>query len=136
MPRPKTDGPTERELEILRILWKNGPCTTRDIHSALNEGLSKKEQAAYNSVLTILLIMLQKGYVKRDESSKSHVYEAAYKQDEVQERMLEGFIERVFGGSAMNLVTKALSMQATSQKDADKIKQLLEEMAAEDGKRK
>jgi BlaI family transcriptional regulator, penicillinase repressor len=136
MPRPKTDGPTERELEILRILWGRGPSTTRDIHSALNEGLSKKEQAAYNSVLTILLIMLEKGLVSRDESSKSHIYKAAYKQDEVQEQMLYGFIEKVFGGSAMNLVTKALSMQATNKKDAEKIKSLLQEMAAEDDKRK
>ena len=136
MPRPKTDGPTERELEILRILWGRGPSTTRDIHSALNEGLNKKEQAAYNSVLTILLIMLEKGYVTRDESSKSHVYEAAYKQDDIQEQMLYAFIEKVFGGSAMNLVTKALSMGATSKKDADKIRSLLQEMAAEDGKRK
>jgi BlaI family transcriptional regulator, penicillinase repressor len=136
MPRPRTDGPTERELEILRILWQRGPSTTRDIHSALNEGLSKKEQAAYNSVLTILLIMLEKGLVSRDESQKSHVYEAAYKQDEVQEQMLEGFIEKVFGGSAMSLVSKALSMGATSKKDADKIKSLLQEMAVENDKRK
>jgi BlaI family transcriptional regulator, penicillinase repressor len=136
MPRPRTDGPTERELEILRILWQRGKSTARDIHSALNEGLSKKDQAAYNSVLTILLIMLEKGLVSRDESQKSHVYEAAYKQDDIQEQMLEGFIEKVFGGSAMNLVTKALSMQATNKKDAEKIKSLLEEMAAEDGKRK
>jgi BlaI family transcriptional regulator, penicillinase repressor len=136
MPRPKTDGPTERELEILRILWQRGPSTARDIHSALNAGLSKKDQAAYNSVLTILLIMLEKGLVSRDESSKSHIYEASYKQDEVQEQMLNGFIDRVFGGSAMNLVSKALSMGATSKKDADKIKSLLEEMAADDGKRK
>ncbi len=136
MPRPKREGPTERELEILRILWNRGSATARDIHAALNEGLSEKEQAAYNSVLTILLIMLEKGFVTRDESSKSHVYTAAYKQDDIQGQMLEGFIEKVFGGSAMNLVTKALSMKATNKKDADKIKQLLEEMATDDGKRK
>jgi BlaI family transcriptional regulator, penicillinase repressor len=136
MPRPRTDGPTERELEILRILWQRGPSTARDIHSGLNEGLSKKEQAAYNSVLTILLIMLEKGLVSRDESSKSHIYEAAYKQDEVQEQMLTGFIEKVFGGSAMNLVTKALSMKATSKKDAERIKNLLQDMAADNDQRK
>jgi predicted transcriptional regulator len=136
MPRPKTEGPTERELEILRILWNRGSATAREIHAALNVDLSEQEQAAYNSVLTILLIMLEKGYVTRDESSKSHVYTATYQQDDIQGQMLEGFIEKVFGGSAMNLVTKALSMKATNKKDADKIKQLLEEMADDDGKRK
>jgi BlaI family transcriptional regulator, penicillinase repressor len=136
MPRPKTDGPTERELEILRILWSRGLATAREIHAALNEGLSQKEQAAYNSVLTILLIMLEKGLVSRDESQKSHIYSAIYKQDDIQEQMLEGFIEKVFGGSAMNLVTKALSMKSTSKKDAEKIKRLLEEMADEDDQRK
>lgn len=126
MPRPKTDGPTERELEILRILWQRGPSTARDIHTDLNEGLSKKEQAAYNSVLTILLIMLEKGLVTRDESQKSHIYEATYKQDEVQEQLLEGFINRVFGGSAMKLVTRALSLKATSKEEKEKIRQAIE----------
>lgn len=126
MPRPKTSGPTERELEILQVLWERGPSTIRDIHEELNRG--KKRKTAYNSVLTIVLIMLEKGYVKRDESDKSHVYEAKHSKAEMEEKLVKTFMNRVFGGSAMRLVTKALSVQETSPEERDEIRQLLQEM--------
>jgi predicted transcriptional regulator len=126
MPRPKTSGPTERELEILQVLWDRGPSTIRDIHEELNRG--KKRKTAYNSVLTILLIMLEKGYVKRDESDKSHVYEASHDKAEMEERLVKTFMNKVFGGSAMRLVTRALSVKDTSPEEREEIRQLLQEM--------
>lgn len=127
MPRPKTDGPTERELEILDILWDKGPSTTRDIHTEL----SKKQKVAYNSVLTIMTIMLDKGLVSRDDSQKSHIYTANHNQEQIQNEMLNGFMNRVFGGSAMNLVSRALSIKNTSKEDKDQIKELLKEMESD-----
>jgi BlaI family transcriptional regulator, penicillinase repressor len=126
MPRPTTSGPTERELEILQVLWNRGPSTIRDIHENLNQ--SKKRKTAYNSVLTILLIMLEKGYVKRDASDKSHVYKASQGKAEMEERLVETFMNRVFAGSAMQLVTKALAVKETSPEERDEIRQLLKEM--------
>jgi len=126
--RPKTDGPTERELDILSVLWEDGPSTARNVHTKLNE----KEKVAYNSVLTILLIMLEKGFVHRDESSKSHIYQAAFPQEQVQADMLKGFMNRVFGGSAMSLVTRALEVKGASQEEREKITALLEAMENDD----
>ncbi len=132
MARPKSTEPTERELAILEVLWKRGPSSVRDVH----EALSKDEDVGRTSVLKIMQIMFEKDLVKRDESEYSHVYTAAKNQEEMQTQMVGRFMQRVFGGSALSLVTKALSMQTTSKQDADKIKSLLEEMAADDGKRK
>ncbi len=124
MARPKTVGPTKRELEILQVLWERGPSTIKEVH----ETLSKRHKTAYNSVLTILSIMLEKGYVTRDESERSHVYEATYSKAEMEGKLVKSFMDGVFGGSAMRLVTRALSVRGTSQEERQKIRQLLQEM--------
>jgi predicted transcriptional regulator len=122
MPRPKPIGPTDRELEILQLLWEHGPSTARDIHEFLNE----KESSAYTSVLTILRIMHDKNLVNRDESSKSHVYKANFSKADMEEKLVKSFMDSVFGGSAMRLVTRALSVRTTSKEDKEKIRQILE----------
>ena len=122
MPRPKTNGPTDRELEILQVLWEQGPSTARDIYEVLH----KKSKTAYNSVLTILTIMLGKNLVNRDDSAKSHVYEAKYSKSDMEGKLVKTFMDSVFGGSAMRLVTRALSLKATSKEDKEKIRQALE----------
>lgn len=124
MARPKTVGPTGRELEILQVLWERGPSTARDLYDVLNE----KDKTAYNSVLTILVIMLEKGYVRRDEAEKSHIYRAAYSKAQTEESLVKTFMDGVFGGSAMRLVTRALSVQETSAEERGKIRELLGEM--------
>ncbi len=122
MPRPKATGPTDRELEILQVLWEYGPSTARDIHEVLNS----QESTAYNSVLTILRIMHDKNLVSRDESSKTHVYTAKYCKANMEEKLLKSFMDNVFGGSAMRLVTRALSIKPTSKEEKEKIRQILE----------
>ncbi len=122
MPRPKTSGPTDRELEILQVLWEQGPSTAKAIHEVLN----KKSKTAYNSVLTILTIMLGKNLVNRDDSAKSHIYEAKYSKTDMEGKLVKTFMDSVFGGSAMRLVTRALSLKPTSKEDKEKIRNALE----------
>ncbi len=130
MARPKTAGPTERELEILRVLWELGPSSVRDVFGVLD----RKSRTAYNSVLTIMLTMLEKGYVTRDASEKSHIYRATYSKSYMEETLVKTFMDGVFGGSAMQLVTRALSVKGTSKEERTKIRELLREMeAAHDG---
>lgn len=126
MARPKSTGPTERELAILQVLWEKGASTIRTIHEQLNQG--KKKKTAYNSVLTILSIMFEKGLVSRDDSQKSHIYQAAYSKEAMQQKLVKNFIDNVFGGSAMSLVTRALDVSTTSKEDRKKIEQLLKDM--------
>jgi BlaI family transcriptional regulator, penicillinase repressor len=124
MGRPKSIEPTEREFAILEILWKRGECTVRDVH----EALSQDEDVGRTSVLKIMQIMFDKGLVKRDESEFSHVYRAAKTQDDMQTQMVGRFMQRVFGGSALSLMNKALSVKGASKKDMEKVQKLLKEM--------
>jgi BlaI family transcriptional regulator, penicillinase repressor len=122
MPRPKATRPTDRELEILQILWERGSSTAKDIHEVLN----KKSKTAYNTVQTILIIMLEKRLVSRDDSAKSHVFKANYSKEAMEKKLLKTFMDTVFGGSAMRLVTRALSIELTSSEEQEKIQELLE----------
>ena len=125
MPRPKTDGPTKRELEILQVLWQRCPSTTKEVQ----EALSKKHKLAYNSVQTILLIMCEKQFVSRAESGvgKTHLYKAKQSKVDMEGKLVKSFMDNVFEGSAMQLVTRALSLEPTSKEDKEKIRQVLEQ---------
>ncbi len=128
MARPKTAGPTKRELEILQVLWERGPSTIKEVH----ETLSETHKTAYNSVLTILSIMLEKGFVRRNEAERSHVYRASYSKSHMEKKLVRSFMDGVFGGSAMRLVTRALSVKETSAEERAKIHELLREMGEDD----
>ena len=126
MPRSRVRRPTDRELAILQVLWESGPSTVRQVQDKLNEREAK--QIAYTSVLTILQIMVDKGLVTRDESSKSHIYTAVKSRSEVEDIYVEDLIERLFRGSAMRLVAKALSPKRLSTSERLRLQKLLHEM--------
>jgi BlaI family penicillinase repressor len=127
MPRPKTTGPTDRELAILHILWETGPCTVREVH----QELQKEHDVGYTSVQKIMQIMFDKGLVERDERTHSHIYTAAHSKESTQEAIALDLLERVFGGSAMNLVARALSAKPTSDEELEQIKNLLQHLKEE-----
>jgi BlaI family transcriptional regulator, penicillinase repressor len=115
--------PTEAELELLRVLWENGPATVRDLH----EAISKQRAVGYTSVLKILQIMTEKGLVEREESGKAHIYRAAASQEDTQNQMLRDLSERLFSGSAAQLAMHALAMQPASAEELEEIRNLIEQ---------
>ena len=123
MPRPKVNGPTERELEILRILWARGPSSVRAVLESINH--EKERKVAYTSVLTVMSIMQTKGLLSRSEVGRTHIYSPLPTQGEIEQKLVEQFINVIFDGSAMRLVSRALSVQVTSDADADRIAELL-----------
>ena len=76
--------PTESELEILQILWNRGIATVREVH----EELSKTKDAGYTTTLKLMQIMHEKGIVRRDESLRTHVYQAAVNKERTQRHLL------------------------------------------------
>ncbi|MGL4610278.1 MAG: BlaI/MecI/CopY family transcriptional regulator [Trueperaceae bacterium] len=128
MARPKSVGPTKRELEILQILWRRGQRSVREVHEELNKSTS----VGYTSVQKIMQIMFEKGLVSRDESSLSHIYEAAQESETTQDEVVTDLLDRVFGGSAMNLVSRALSARPISKQELSDIKELLESVEIRD----
>jgi predicted transcriptional regulator len=96
--------PTESELEILQILWEKDTASVRDVH----EELSKTKEAGYTTTLKLMQIMHEKGLVKRDESMRTHIYQAAVNKENTQKHLLDKMIHSLFGGSSTQLVLQAL----------------------------
>ena len=120
--------PSNSELEILHVLWRKGPQTVREIHPALR----RKREIGYTTVLKTLQVMAEKELVTRDESARSHVYRAAVPEKSVKRRLVSDMLDRVFEGSAANLVMQALSTKRASAEDIRKIRKLLNAQTPED----
>ncbi|GAA3946176.1 BlaI/MecI/CopY family transcriptional regulator [Hymenobacter algoricola] len=125
-PLPK---PTESELEILQVLWQQGPATVR----LVNDELSRKRDVGYTTTLKLLQLMLDKGLVLRDDDSRTHVYRAAVREEETQGLLLDRFVDAAFGGSAMKLVLQALGNRRTSKEELQQIRTLLNDMENQKG---
>jgi predicted transcriptional regulator len=121
---PATPRPTPAELEILNVLWRNGPSTVREVHA--NLGASKS--TGYTTVLKLLQIMAEKGLVDRDESQRAHVYTTRLAESQTQGQLVRDLLERAFGGSAMKLVMQALATQKASPEEIARIRRLLDEI--------
>jgi BlaI family penicillinase repressor len=119
--------PTEGELAILRVLWRRGASTVRQVQ----ESLSEDRETGYTTVLKLLQIMTEKGLVERDETERSHVYNARRSQAQTQRQLVGDLLDRAFGGSASQLVMQALSAKPTSAEELAEIRRLLDELEGE-----
>ncbi len=111
--------PTAAELEILHVLWTRGPSTVREVAEAT------EREDAYTTVLKLLQIMTEKRLVRRDESSRTHVYEAAASQDQTQRQIVADVVDRVFAGSAGRLVLHALAAGKATADELAEIRRLI-----------
>jgi BlaI family penicillinase repressor len=123
-----TPTPSNSELEILHVLWRKGPQTVRQVHPALR----RKREIGYTTVLKTLQVMAEKGLVTRDERERSHVYRAAVPGKSIKRRLVSDLLDRVFDGSAANLVLQALSAKRASPEDIRRIRKMLNAQTAED----
>jgi BlaI family penicillinase repressor len=127
MSRAKTTlRPTQSETAILQVLWQRGPSTVREVYDVL----SAERDMGYTTVLKLLQIMYDKGLVRRDESRRSHRYQAVSTQRRTQQQLLADLLDRAFGGSMRNLVMHALSSRKASPADLAEIRTLLDELEA------
>jgi len=120
---PDTPRPTDAELEILTVLWSRGPSTVRDVH----ETIVKRRPAQYTTVLKLMQIMAEKGLVRRDETERAHVYEAAKPREWTQRQLAGDLLTRAFNGSARSLMMGALSGRKVSKQELAELRQLLDE---------
>jgi predicted transcriptional regulator len=113
--------PTDAELAILEVLWQRGPSTVRDVHEALAE-----RQTGYTTVLKLMQIMVDKRLLARDEAQRSHVYRALVDQERTRRRLVTELVDRVFGGSAAQLVMHALSEKKATPAELAEIRGILD----------
>ena len=115
--------PTDAELGILRVLWTRGPSTVRQIAEALDR------EAGYTTILKLLQIMTDKQLVARDESSRTHVYEAAFTENETQRQLVSDLLDRAFNGSSAQLVLQALAAKKATPAELAVIRKMLDQVS-------
>jgi predicted transcriptional regulator len=123
MPKPSLPRPTHAELAILRVLWKRGASTVRQVHDELGP-----DETGYTTILKFMQIMTQKRLLCRDDSQRVHVFTAAVPEETTQRQLVKDLIDRAFAGSARNLVLQALSTQKTTAGELAEIRQLIDDI--------
>lgn len=116
--------PTESELEILQVLWNKGTASVREVH----EELLKVKDAGYTTTLKLMQIMYEKGLVRRDDSIKTHIYQAAVSREKTQKHLLGKMIDTLFGGSPTELVIQALGNHKASADELEAIQKMLDNL--------
>jgi BlaI family penicillinase repressor len=124
MPNLKLNKPTESEMEILQILWEEGPSTVREVH----EILSGTKESGYTTTLKLMQIMHDKGMLSRNDEAKTHIYSALIKKESVQKQVVGNMINGLFKGSSAKLVMHALGNHRASSEEISEIKKYLNEM--------
>jgi predicted transcriptional regulator len=124
MGHQKLPRPTDKELEILRVLWQYGPGTVREVLKALNH--ERGVAVGYTTALKMLQIMTDKGLVDRDETKRPQIYRARLAQEQTQRQLVNDLLERAFGGSAKQLVMHALGATEVSDEDLGRVERLLD----------
>lgn len=114
--------PTVSELEILHVLWSRGPSTVREVLDSLNE----KKNLGYTGVLKLLQIMTAKGFVRRDETNRAHVYEARRPAAQTKRQLASDMLQRVFEGSASQLMMHALAGHRASAEEIEELRRILD----------
>jgi predicted transcriptional regulator len=112
--------PTPAEVEILGILFDHGPSTVREVHERLGAGRS----VGYTGVLKLLQNMHAKGLVHRDQAAQAHIYEAR-EPARMKRQLLGDLVQRVFAGSASQLVLHLLEDEKATSEEIEEIRQML-----------
>ncbi len=115
---------TEKELEILQIVWKKGATSVKDVH----EALGGDEVNGYTTILKLMQIMHEKGILTRQKSGKLHLYKAVPTLEKTRQQILDKMIQTVFQGSATQLVLSALGNRKSTKEDLQEIKAYLEKL--------
>ncbi len=116
--------PTDAELEVLRVLWDHGPSSVRFVNTELN----KNREVVYTTTLKMMQVMATKGFLKRDTSQKTHLYQAILQEDQIRENLVDKLLNTVFDGSPLKLALHALGHQKTSKQDLAQIKDLIQQL--------
>ncbi|MCA9193592.1 MAG: BlaI/MecI/CopY family transcriptional regulator [Planctomycetales bacterium] len=124
MARYPSSQPTDVELQMLNVLWQNGPSTARQIHDLIQN----YKQTTYSTTVKMLSVMLDKGWVKRNEHLSPQVYAAAVSRELAGKRFVRDLIEKVYAGASMSLVLHALETTQASPDELAKVRRLLDEM--------
>lgn len=120
---------TERELDVMAVLWDRGSATVAEVRDALSDEL------AYTTVLTVLRTLEEKGYVDHVEEGKAHRYRPLVARDKAGRSALTRLVRKVFRGSPEMLLTQLVSDRKLTAEELKRMRQLLDERLGEEEER-
>lgn len=126
--------PTDRELEILKILWKKGSATVREVWKELSESDAREDpekDLAYTTVLTMLQVMRKKGHVVQKTEEKAHLFSAAQPKKRTVANLSRRFLDKVFDGARDEYLVHILKPQEVSFEELDRLEQMIEQVRRE-----
>ena len=132
MPRRASSQPTEAELEILNVLWQQGPSTVRQVH----ETLQADRHTSLTTTLKMLQVMTIKDLVVREDTSRPHKYRPSLPEGKVQLQLLDDLVQRAFGGSASRMLVRAISGKRLTKEELQEIRKLIDAIRKEAGGQK
>src|SRR5215470_14158325 len=118
--RPRSKTLTGQELEIMKVVWEREQVTVRDVYEALLE----RRRVAYTTVMTMMKILEQKGYLKKTQADRAYVYRAAQPKRQVVGAMVRDFVNRVFNGAAEPLLVHLVEEHDLTREDLEEITRL------------
>ena len=128
MPPKKSNTLTEAELRLMKILWRRGESAVNDLVAALPDG----ESLAYNSVLTTIRILEQKGYVEHRQEGRAFVYRPCIAEEEAGRSEVRHVLSRFFGDSREQLLLSLLGDEEISAEELRRLKDAISEAAPDD----
>lgn len=117
---------TERESDIMAVLWEHGPSTVAEVREHLSDDL------AYNTVLTMLRILEEKGYAGHEEEGRAYRFHALVEREQAAESAVRLLVRRLFGGSPTLLLTELVRQRNLPDEDLKRLRELIDERL-EDG---
>jgi len=129
MPRPKSEHPTQAELEVLQILWDRGPLTVRKVWEVLNQ----RRRRHYTTAASLLNTMTGKGLLTCEPEGRAFLYRPNVAREKTLGEMVEDLVDRAFEGSASALVLHALDQCDPSPEEMDEIARILRQYRKQKG---
>ncbi len=122
--RPKSKTLTDRELDLMKIVWRLESATVREVHHELQRS---DEKVAYTTVMTLMKILEEKGYLDKSIEGRAFLYRPSRPRSEVISGMVQEFVDRVFNGSAQPLLLNLVKNEGLSEEDLDQVARTIKE---------
>jgi predicted transcriptional regulator len=115
---------TPQELAIMKVVWRLGSTTVRDVYEALRQ----QRRVAYTTVMTMMKILEEKGYLKKTTADRAHVYRPAKPRQQVVGAMVRDFVDRVFDGASASLLLHLAKDNKLTPRQRRIVEKLVEEI--------
>lgn len=127
MARPPSRHPTDLELQILKIIWRGGPMSVRQVR----EALALERELAHTSVMTVMNIMVEKKYLRRKRARVGFIYHPRVAEEPTLRAMLRSMLDRVFDGSTSALMLNLLDAAPMDAEELARLRALIDQKARE-----